>query len=420
MAMYDRTGGSLSTFQMNRWKCLRQEHMIAGDTVSPKIKGWIRLAALRETISLDVQMDLCTFFTPYRYLWSEWPEYVKEGVDGSRTIPTRTQSPAAALGLGSISTNNPIAQWYVDNYLKIYNWYFKWPESPDVTSYPDGSDSLPLYYGFKAIALESILTRMRNISLDDADHILTTSAAGAREQFDLRDVAQLQARFKSETSREWLAKDRYKELIAAIWKTSVSNDAEQRPRLVDHRQQWMSGEDVYATDGNSLGSVAGVMRLNLNHNVGRVTIPEGGILSYFLCLRFPPYYKGQCSPMATTNDWTYADWTGDPDIIEKTPPRDYKLRNVLDTTSSTVLGTAPFAQQLRTGWSFVDTTIQTRDSFPIADGNAITANAGHIGADVSSAFVSQSLGHAMGNIRIEQPVRSIVPDGNSSIYAGAD
>ena len=100
--------------------------------------------------------------------------------------------------------------------------------------------------------------------------------------------------------------------MAHLWHTRVGDNPEQRPYLIDHRSQWARGNDVYASDGDSLGSVAGVMRIDFDHSPGRIMAPEHGILSYWLCLRWPPIFQYASNPLLDGDGFHISDWTAGP------------------------------------------------------------------------------------------------------------
>ena len=137
MPMYDRSGTTVATFHIGRWRCLRQEWMIAGEVITPRIQGWIRLGALREALTLDVKVDLVTFFTPARFLIDDWLTIIKNGPAHSTGLP-QLSAPATGypsrglsshdyLGLGNVGENDDVGKHWIRNYNKCWNWYFRHP-----------------------------------------------------------------------------------------------------------------------------------------------------------------------------------------------------------------------------------------------------------------------------------------------------
>ena len=126
-------------------------------------------------------------------------------------------------------------------------------------------------------------------------------------------------------------------------------------------------------------------------------------------------YTAQANYMAAIEDLGYKDWTGEPSILAAAPPEPVRERRYRQTAESgTIKGYAPAGQHLRTGWSSVDALISQR-------GNTMAAKEGSEGwyhPDMDHAFVSLAYGHAYGTIRFSQPSRSLIPDIQSSIYAG--
>ena len=426
MPRYDRSGHRLVSMELGRWQCLRQEWMTAGEVITPTLKGWIRLSQLREPMATDVQVTMAAFYTPMRYLWDGWLDYIKEGVDSTATIPTRALPTGEgqtvawdSLGLGDVRPSDVIAKHWTDNWRRIWWWYMRFPddtEALDPYDYGAASNDI-LRYGRKAVSLESLATRLRREpSLDGNDFELTTKNAGSgREKFDLRDLGQLQARLSSEVTRDWYARDRYQEVMNEIWHTNVGENPEERPFLVGHHEGWMSGRDLAAMDGDNLGAVAGAMKVDIAHSFGPILAPEHGVLSYWMTLRIPPVYAEHSSFLATTDDWRHEDWTGEPGLLASRPPFGVKRRQIVQRgEDQTVLGYTPAGQHLRTGWSSIDSRIADRHTTL----NGLKLTEGWYHPSVSHAFVSLAYGEAYGALRFEQPSRSLVPDIKSSIYAG--
>ena len=422
MPRYDRTGHRVLAMKLGRWNCLRQEWMTAGEVITPNISGWVRLAQLREPLTTDVKFTLAAFYTPMRFLWDGWLGYVKQGVDGTTTIPTTTVPGSDywdSLGLGHVVGGDRICKHWMDNWRKIWWWYMRFPDDTDAVldSYAySGASVAARNFGFKAVALESLATRLRKEpTLTEADYMMQTKASGSREKFDLRAFGQLQARLGSEITRDWYSRERYQELMNQIWHTNVGDNPEERPFLVGHEEGWMSGSDLIATDGDNLGALSGAMKVDIDHNFGPVLAPEHGILSYWLTMRIPPIYSDQANYLTAAEDFGYKDWTGEPSIMASAPPEAIKARRYAQKReSATVKGYAPAGQHLRTGWSSIDGTIAARGTTMVAK----HSSEGWYHPDMDHAFVSLAYGHAYGTLRFMQPSRSLIPDIKSSIYAG--
>ena len=131
---YDRSGFGLKALWLGRWSCLRQEVMTPGETISGAVMGAITFQALRAPIGIGLHVTMLTFFTPMRWLWSSWPDYVKQGVDGALSMPYSTWNPPDvddpyfawnSLGVGELLDGNTVPTVFVKNWNRCYNWWLK-------------------------------------------------------------------------------------------------------------------------------------------------------------------------------------------------------------------------------------------------------------------------------------------------------
>ena len=450
MPTYDRSGSLLGTLKVGRWRCLRQELLHTGESMDSHLRGSITMAALREPMAVDIHATIATFFTPMRYLVTDWANMLKEGVDTTTTIPTSTVPTLSniadtvsldSFGLGWVVEGDVIPTFFATNINDIYNWYMKYPDDSDVTL-TDVPNSDAVKYGRPAVNLPSYLTRLRKASqvtkadyqvafstdveaetVTDDQNVTTTTYDDSSTTVDLRVLRELRARLASETSRDWFGTRGYKEVVDRIWGMKPSNEVEQRPWLLDVHTGWLGGSNVWATDGSSLGQRAGVMSFDLDHRPGSMTAVEAGVISYWLCLRFPPLIVGGGNPFSNTDDWTYADWTAEPMILAAMPPQNWKHRQLIPSLDrADVEGIYPAGQQWRTGWNQVDNDVSVRASFPIqpqpADA-AASVYAARYHPTVDQAFISNSLGHGLLTVQFSQMCSSRVPVPESSIFAGS-
>ena len=229
MPTWDRSGRYLDGIKIGRWKCLRQDPMVAGESWQPMISGEVRFAALREQMSTPLQATMLAVWTPYRYLWDGWPAYVKQGFDatGSRP-PTRTGKVPACLGIGETGDTDQVThlKWYYDNYLRVYNWHLKWPTHNDKTAINTNNASDEARFGLPGVALAHTLTRGLTDELSTADYAMTLPS---NRSLDIRDLQVLKARYSSELELMLTGQERYKEVLSNVWKVSGVHDAEKNP-----------------------------------------------------------------------------------------------------------------------------------------------------------------------------------------------
>lgn len=424
MPTYDRSGMNLQTFKLGRVKCLRQEYMVAGEVMRPNIKGYVRLGSLREPMALDVKVDLCTFFTPLRFIDDNWIDYIKDGPDTLLTMPTTTVSVSGAhrmdvLGIGAIEGSDVIWEAWVKSYNNLWNWNFKFPDDTSVSLTDTPTDQDDRRYGRKAVNLPSYETRVRATETEVTNADFQVPLVDSNTKVSLRDLNRYAAEFRAEIARDWLASDRYAEIMQHEYGVNVDDNAEGRPYMLDHISGWMSGRDLYATDGSSLGQVAGVQKFEFDHNPGVIIAPEHGILSYVMVIRWPPMFDDHSNPLTAIDDWEWHDFTGNPSIIANTEPKEILARTYRQRQESTdSVGWHPAGQHFRTGYNIVDGVIAERDSFPIQSGSNNTR--WYVdSAEVDDAFSSLSLGHGLGAIKFTQIVESPIPLPMGSIMSGA-
>ena len=263
-------------------------------------------------------------------------------------------------------------------------------------------------------------TRTRTPSLNTSHYVEPTT----NDQLDIRGLAQRQARYRQEQKRDWFATRGYREIVQEVWNQRVSEDAEQRPLLIGEPETgWLSGDNVLGTGSQEILAVrGGTMGANINTRFKTWTAPEGGLVSWFMALRTPPVFEQQGNPYASTEDWDYADYTGDPDILRKRPPQNYKHRQFIPHSEvATATGTYPAGQQLRTGWNALDSNFMRQfgeHGFPVQETTQNPAD-WRYHTSVKNAFLSSLFGDAIMTLRFNLTSHSVIPDIDSSIFSGA-
>ena len=350
-----------------------------------------------------------------RFLWDKWVDYLREGMDTALTMPTSTLSNKMASEGGHVygtgpAQNNKIRTHYIDNYNLVYNWFFKWPEDAEKKLAASNNNLNAARYGLKAVNLPANVTRLKKTEdVDASDYELSTTGA----KFDIRDLTALRARYHSEQTRDWLAADRYQEIMNEIFGVKVGENPEERPWLIDHHNTWLRGTNVYATDGSSLGDRAGVMAIDFNHNI-QFPAPEHGLIAWFLVLRIPPYYDKGYNPMAGQKVTDWAQITGEPRLIKAQKPEAVPTNKYLAVGTGATIGYEPAGQHLRQGWTSVDPILVERGTMPIMT----TGAEFNYHNPVDHIFTSDALGNFWGNMHFEQIVGSRVPEPMYSVMTG--
>ena len=421
MEIYDRSGRNLSSLKLGRVKCLRQEILHPGERLDSRVSGRVRLAALREQESLPVHVHLEAFLTPLRWLDDDWTDYLTEGPGTSTSLNTSvwTQTDFNCVGVGANAGDTQIWDVWRNNYDRVYNEYFKWPEDADSAIATANSDAHK--FGLLAVNLPSWWTRFNaGDGVSDSERELVTSASGSREKFDIRDLSELMARFRHETTQDWLSSGRYREFLQAAWDAAGVREVDEVPLTLGYSAGVMSAQNLWATDSDGLGAIAGVYEFDVDHSFGRVSSPEHSILSYFIVVRALPVIEGQSHPHLTMDDRGWAEITGHPQLLASQRPRRWNWDNVLNERGTAhVLGYAPAGQEWRVGWDVVDDVISDRNSFLTMREALGFDSWKYHPANMDSAFRSTSLGHALCHLFFNQRSHSLIPAPFSSIMTGA-
>ena len=400
MSRAQRGGLTLKTGKIGRVNCLRQNIMMPGERMNINIKGMCRLEALRERDVMRINAHLAVFMTPLRWLWSDFPQYLREGPDTAVTPPIGTStSDWAKLGVGSyiVGNDSDVYKYFEDAYLRCYNEWYKWPEDSDITVVEE--------HGGKAVPLAKAWNRCRYDASPDASADYTVSAA---TDFDVRNLAEVQAKFRSAMKRDVLSYNRWMELIKETYKGDGSREVDQVPIMLDQVEVGVNPREMPATDGASLGQWQSLFDFGIDHNIRGVVAPEHCIITYLLTVRFASVVEG-CHPLATAElDWH--EIVADPEFFAAAQPRAVTRRDLIQGASATALGYLPAGWQWRTDHDVIGKAVDIRDSFPYMLLPTTQANAKDA-TRVKDAFRSQALNDYLVDVYIKED--SVQPIGDS-------
>ena len=380
MTQVSRGGLTLKTGKIGRVNCLRQQMMMPGERMNINMSGKVRLETLRERDVFRINAHLATFMTPLRWLWSGWPDYVKSrGQSG--LIPTLTGEPnLAKFGIGAYNasiTTTGCNQWWQDALLRIYNEWYKWPENADATTWnDDGEIAVPLSKNWSRCRFDA--------TPSDSDTYTEASAT----DFDIRELATTQAKFRSAMKTDVLSFNRWMELVKQTWKGDGSREVDQVPIMLDQVEVGVNPRDMPAHDGASLGQWQSIYDFGVDHTIRGVTAPEHCIITTMLVVRFASITEAK-HPLAQNQVPT--DIIADPEILAAMPPQLVQADDVFMTDSNTTLGYLPAGWQWRSDHDVIGSLIDTADSFPYM--RAPTTQAETKDATrIKDAFRSQRLG----------------------------
>jgi hypothetical protein len=235
MTSVSRGGLTLKSGKIGRTNVLRQQILMPGERMNININGNVRLETLRERDVFRINAHMATFMTPLRWIWPGFPDYIKN--PGVSPPPSNSDPNLAKYGIGSYNSEQ-IAQgcwdFWVQAPLRIYNEWYKWPENLDSTTWDDDGEI--------AVPLSKSWSRCRYDATpeDTPDYLQQTIG----DQFDIRDLAQTQARFRSAMKRDVLSFNRWMELVKQTWKGDGSREVDQVPIMLDQVEVGVNPRDM--------------------------------------------------------------------------------------------------------------------------------------------------------------------------------
>ena len=203
MPVYNRGGKSLFTGEIGKLRCLKQHILLPGERLSPMVRGNVRVAGLKQQTSVYLHASIEAFASPIRWFETDFPEYIKDGVSGVRTLSSLSGNPwttdygkTQTLGLGRITTD--FFKFYAQNLIAVWNEWYRWPEdakeslsSPSITFFQDN--------GKECVNLPSAMTRIHDAPVFDTSEVNVPSTTTV----DVRTLAQYQARFATRAKQDW-------------------------------------------------------------------------------------------------------------------------------------------------------------------------------------------------------------------------
>ena len=407
MSKAQRGGLTLKTGKIGRVNCLRQQIMMPGERMNMRMNGSVRMETLRERDVMRIHAHCATFMTPLRWVWSDYPQYLREGPDTAVTPPeTSGLGNWADLGIGSWNSLAPQNHYtyFQDAYLKCINEWYKWPEDADVTTIEE--------HGAKAVPLSQAWNRCRYDSTPDASADYTVAAA---TDFDVRDLAEVEARFRSAMKRDVFSYNRWMELIDEMYKGDGSREVDQVPIMLDQVEVGVNPREMPATDGASLGQWQSMYDFGVDHSIRGIVAPEHCIITTLLTVRFAPVIEG-CMPLANgLRDWH--EITADPEYLASQQPQSVELRDVYQTSSATSLGYLPAGWQWRCSHDVIGKSVDSRDSFAYSIPPTTQAEAKDA-TNVKSAFRSQALDDYLVDIYFSEDCTQPIGDAMDSYMSG--
>lgn len=394
---------------------------LPGDGVELDLVGALRLSPLRRGMAVDSVVDVCTFYVPHRHVYGDvWIDFIEQGWDESQTLATDTVPVGrtlSSLGAGVVQAGVAVPQWYRLGYQQIWNNFFRAPtmvsERSDAFS---GWSSDEMLYGYACMRLKNYWTTLLANNVTAADY--NVSAAGS--VVSLLDFDTQRGYLRTEQEREFF-NIRYRDIISSLGgRTTI--DADNRPEMLMRSTFWASGYDVDGTTEVSLGQFSGRVTQSFRHKVPRWFAPEHGNIWTVALLRFPVLHEEENPFFVNNPNPTYAQLSGDPEIVASQPPYGLRLSDVFsDSSDNTVRGYIPFANWYRTHPSNIHWQFDALNGFPFerdipANGvDMVTVNP----SSYDEMFQTDQLKHFQIHARMNAPFRRRLPSARSSLMMGS-
>ena len=383
MTQVSRGGLTLKSGKIGRVNCLRQQIMMPGERMNISMNGKVRLETLRERDVFRINAHLATFMTPLRWLFPEWPDYVR--TMGTPSIPTIGNAPdLAKYGIGAYSstaTSSGCFQFWEDALLRIYNEWYKWIENPDATTWDDD--------GNIAVPLSKNWSKAR---FDVDPTVKDVQTIG--DNFDVRELARIQAGFRSSMKKEILSFNRWMELVKNTWKGDGSREVDQVPIMLDQTEVGVNPRDMPAHDGASLGQWQSIYDFGVDHSIRGVVAPEHCIISTVLTVRFASITEAK-HPLTETV--VPQDITADPEYLSADMPQRVTASQLFMDDTAFEIGYLPAGWQWRSDHDVIGPRIDAADSFPYMKAPTTQAETKDA-TRIKDAFRSQRLGDYVADI----------------------
>lgn len=421
--MYDLSHYQLTAGKIGRLQTTGMIPVVAGDSFEITLEGVVRLSPLRRNLTMDAMVDLFAFYVPYRHVYGDdWKDFVLDGYDETVTFdqgPIETEPVPYLMYRGSSS---PMPLWMTAGYNRIWNRYFRVP-SDDSSIIADNTllgDWLTEdgNWGKLCARPKTIWTT----GVDETNKPTTTdrevNVSGGT--FDIIDLAEVKARYRTEVDREWFGQ-RYDDILKSSFGGSANVDADERPTLIMRKTEWLSGYDVDGTADATLGTYAGKSASVVRMDLPRRFYPEHGTIWMMALIRFPMVSHQEAHYLTRQPQPTYETIAGDPEIIASKEPESLEIQDVFGGTSTTSLGLVPYAQHYRYHPSYAHAKYGALQGYPIYTENVTTQLEAfyHQDGDYDAVFSTEQLGHWQSQFRCKVDALRVIPPVLSSVYAGA-
>lgn len=442
--MYNKKTMSFVTMSIGNLQTLATIPVIAGDSMSVRMRTVARLSPLLRYAVLEPEFNLYAFFVPHRHVYDNWKEYIMAGADDSETLASVIPGDEIS-SIGMIAPAAKAIPLHMSaGYAQIWNRYFRRP-SADISQGGRGQlnglnddwiseTGLPtswLKYGMPCTLPKTFWNTGVKNEIEEDDYTVPEESAGG---IDVRKLEQKRARYGTQIARQFFAQEsaaRYKDFLAlAFGKGSgkINVDADERPTLLMMSDGHVRSHDVDGTGDENLGTFMGKGAAQFEFGFPRRFFPEHGYIWILALARFPLCVVGESHYLNRKVNPSYMEFTADPKLAAAEPPvsaHEY-FDEIFISPNNAFTGTIPslnYHRELPVAYVHPDFADAGVNGFPFLEDSQILASdaALHYYRDTqyNDMFQTEQLGQMQAHSNIRVDVKSIVPPAKSSIFSGA-
>lgn len=431
--------------------------VIPGDSLKIALDGVMRLATTRREIVSECQVDIVAFYVKHRQVLGngEWIKFMSAGPQESNPF---TGIPVASgyrnpWYLGIKECGATVNKALVRGYNFIMARYFfvpGWNSNGEITVVvnPDNLSLLDAYptnetwadnmrqFGAVAARLPHILNganmqnaqgaggQMSQLTKNDWGVLISDDTPDVG-LLDIRDLAEIQGRYKTVQQKNWFAQF-YTDILEQRFDTKgVNTDADMRPDYLGRETFMLSGADVDGTDDATLGSFVGKTIGRMGFNMQRRFFPEHGNVFVMMVPRYPLVHTKEQHPLLV-NPTPNADLLiGDPELWANQQPVAFDPGNWMAGGSllapNVGQSAQPYGQEYRYQPNRVHPVFETIPGYPFTQWDSATPGPFYyyFNDEYTDTFQNWQTGQWNAHLNAKVTKYSSIPGGVSSIFAGA-
>ena len=426
---YDLSHLCFMSGEMQRVQTLLAMPVVAGDSIVANLAGVLRFAPLRRDIVLDAIMDIAMWFVPNRHIYSNWIDFIKEGIMEDEALATDSVSstnPIKCLGYNQVTGTTP--QWLTRGYLQIWQRYYRVVDdrtNEAVASSTFSTDRRIRTYGYPAARLKSLPSTGRDLNTGLLSTTGVNVDVGGTDTFSILELGRRKQAYRSSLKRAWNAQ-RYTDVLRELYGGAAGEDADVRPTLLMRTNSWLSGYDVDGTGDASLGQFSGKVAGIIDVRMPRRFFPEHGTLWCTATVRFPNVWYEESHYLVQHANASYKEISGDPHLISVQEPHELLQSDLFDGGDSSPLGTHPYGQWYRYHPNIAHSNFQALKGYPFIAGKPSHTGSGlsrtawysNPANEYSPIFQTTNLAHWRSQARWNIQADRVVPSVGKSIFAG--